>query len=98
MSLHTARKKIDELTLEELERELECAYKIFNDINWRYEYNRIIKEFKEKHPDATETELKFHYSKEAHHLANLLNATGYEYIELLKDYIRLKRSDDGLHN
>lgn len=37
-------------------------------------------------------------TEEAHHLANLLNATGYEYIELLKDYIRLKRSDDGLHN
>lgn len=29
MSLHTARKKIDELTIDELERELECAYKLF---------------------------------------------------------------------
>lgn len=98
MSLHTARKKIDELTLDELDRELECAHKLFQDTNWRYAFNRRIKEYKEAHPDATEDELRFHYSKEAHHLATLLNATGNEYIDLLKDYIRLKRSDDGLHN
>ena len=98
MSLHTARKKIDELTIDELERELECAYKLFQDINWRYVYNKRMKQFKQDYPNASETELKCQYAKEAHHLATLLNATGDDYIDLLKDYIRLKRSNDGLHN
>lgn len=98
MSLHTARKKIDELTIDELERELECAYKLFQDINWRYVYNKRMKQFKQDYPNASETELKFQYAKEAHHLAVLLNSTGVNYIDLLKDCIRLKRSNDGLHN
>lgn len=98
MSLHTARKKIDELTIDELERELECAYKIFHDINWRYEYNSRIKQFKQDFPNASETDLKSQYAKEAHHLATLLNAVGNDYIDILKDYMRLKRSNDGLHN
>ena len=98
MSLHTARKKIDELTIDELERELECAYKLFHATNWRYEYNRRMKQFKQDFPNASEADLKCQYAKEAHHLAVLLNATGDEYINLLKDYIRLKRSNDGLHN
>lgn len=47
MSLHTARKKVDELTNEELDKELDSANRLFVDLNWRYEYNRRIKEFKE---------------------------------------------------
>ncbi len=91
MSLHTARKKVDELTNEELYKELDSANRLFVDLNWRYEYNRRIKEFKEEHPDATETELRCQYSKEAHHLAVLLNAVGNDYIDLLKAYIELKK-------
>lgn len=91
MSLHTARKKVDELTNEELDKELNSANRLFVDLNWRYEYNRRIKAFKEEHPDATETELRFQYSKEAHHLAVLLNAVGEDYITLLKAYIELKK-------
>lgn len=91
MSLHTARKKVDELTNEELDKELNSANRLFVDLNWRYEYNRRIKEFKEEHPDATETELRCQYSKEAHHLAVLLNAVGNDYIDLLKSYIELKK-------
>lgn len=90
MSLHTARKKVDELTNEELDKELNSANRLFVDLNWRYEYNRRIKEYKEEHPDATETELRCQYSKEAHHLAVLLNAVGNDYIDLLKAYIELK--------
>ena len=37
-------------------------------------------------------------TEEAHHLATVLNAVGDDYIDLLKDFIRLKRSDDGLHD
>lgn len=92
MSLHTARKKVDELTNEELDIELDSANSLFVDLNWRYEYNRRIKEFKEAHPDATETELRCQYSKEAHHLAVLLNAVGNDYIDLLKAYIELKKN------
>lgn len=92
MSLHTARKKIDELTDDELERELESAHKIFRDIDWRYEYNRRVKQFKEDFPNASETDLRSQYSKEAHHLANLLNAVGEDYIDLLKAFIKLKKS------
>lgn len=91
MSLHTARKKVDELTNEELDIELNSANRLFVDLNWRYEYNRRIKLFKEEHPDATETELRCQYSKEAHHLAVLLNAVGNDYIDLLKAYIELKK-------
>lgn len=91
MSLHTARKKVYELTDEELVRELNSANRLFVDLNWRYEYNRRIKAFKEEHPDATETELRFQHSKEAHHLAVLLNAVGEDYITLLKAYIELKK-------
>lgn len=91
MSLHTARKKVDELTNEELDSELNSANRLFVDLNWRYEYNRRIKAFKEEHPDATETELRCQYSKEAHHLAVLLNAVGNDYIDLLKAYIELKK-------
>lgn len=91
MSLHTARKKVDKLTNEELDKELNSANRLFIDLNWRYEYNRRIKEFKEEHPDATETELRLQYSKEAHHLAVLLNAVGNDYIDLLKAYIELKK-------
>lgn len=91
MSLHTARKKVDKLTNEELDKELNSANRLFIDLNWRYEYNRRIKEFKEEHPDATETELRCQYSKEAHHLAVLLNAVGNDYIDLLKAYIELKK-------
>lgn len=91
MSLHTARKKVDELTNEELDIELNSANRLFVDLNWRYEYNRRIKEFKAEHPDATETELRCQYSKEAHHLAVLLNAVGNDYIDLLKAYIELKK-------
>lgn len=91
MSLHTARKKVDELTNEELDKELDSANRLFVDLNWRYEYNRRIKEYKEEHPDATETELRCQYSKEAHHLAVLLNAVGNDYIDLLKAYIELKK-------
>lgn len=91
MSLHTARKKVYELTDEELDRELNSANRLFADLNWRYEYNRRIKAFKEEHPDATETELRFQHSKEAHHLAVLLNAVGEDYITLLKAYIELKK-------
>ena len=47
MSLHTARKKVDELTNEELDKELDSANKLFVDLDWRYEYNRRIKLFKE---------------------------------------------------
>lgn len=91
MSLHTARKKVYELTDEELDKELNSAKRLFVDLNWRYEYNRRIKEFKAEHPDATETELRCQYSKEAHHLAVLLNAVGNDYIDLLKAYIELKK-------
>lgn len=91
MSLHTARKKVDELTNEELGIELNSANRLFVDLNWRYEYNRRIKEYKEEHPDATEIELRCQYSKEAHHLAVLLNAVGNDYIDLLKAYIELKK-------
>jgi hypothetical protein len=91
MSLHTARKKVDELTNEELDKELNSANRLFVDLNWRYEYNRRIKEYKEEHPDTTETELRCQYSKEAHHLAVLLNAVGNDYIDLLKAYIELKK-------
>ena len=91
MSLHTARKKVYELTDEELDRELNSANRLFVDLNWRYEYNRRMKVFKEEHPDATETELRFQHSKEAHHLAVLLNAVGEDYIDLLKAYIELKK-------
>ena len=91
MSLHTARKKIDELTFDELERELECAYKLFRDKNWRYEYNRRMKQFKQDFPNVSETDLKCQYAKEAHHIANILNATGEDYIDLLKAFIKLKK-------
>lgn len=91
MSLHTARKKVDELTYEELDKELNSAKRLFVDLDWRYEYNRRMKLFKDEHPDATETELKFQHSKEAHHLAVLLNAVGNDYIDLLKAYIDLKK-------
>lgn len=43
MSLHTARKKVDELTNEELDKELNSANRLFVDLNWRYEYNRRVK-------------------------------------------------------
>lgn len=91
MCLHTAAKKIDELTNEELETELSSANRLFIDLNWRYEYNRRIKVFKEEHPDATEADLRYRYSKEAHHLAVLLNAVGNDYIDLLNAYIELKK-------
>ena len=92
MSLHTARKKVYELTDEELDKELNSAKRLFVDLNWRYEYNRRIKEFKKEHPDASDSDIKFQYSKEAHHIANLLNAVGNDYIELLEDYIKLKKN------
>ena len=91
MCLHTAAKKIDELTNEELDKELNSANRLFVDLNWRYEYNRRIKVFKDEHPNATESELRFQHSKEAHHLAVLLNAVGNDYIDLLKAYIELKK-------
>lgn len=94
MSLHTARKKVDEFTYEELDRELNSAKRLFVDLDWRYEYNRRMKIFKEEHPDATESELKFQHSKEAHHLAVLLNAVGNDYIDLLKAYIKLKKENE----
>ena len=97
MSLHTARTEINELTLDELERELECAYKIYS-IDWRYEYNKRMKQFKQDHPNASETELKCQYAKEAHHLANILTATGNDYIALLKEYIRLKKNQEDKDN
>lgn len=91
MSLHTARKKVDELTNEELDKELNSANRLFVDLDWRYEYNRRMKLFKDEHPDATESDLRFQHSKEAHHLAVLLNAVGNDYIDLLKAYIELKK-------
>lgn len=91
MSLHTARKKVDEFTNEELDSELKSAKKLFVDMDWRYEYNRRIKLFKEEHPEATESERIFQHSKEGHHLAVLLNAVGNDYIDLLKAYIDLKK-------
>ncbi len=91
MSLHTARKRIDDLTIDELERELECAYKLFRDINWRYEYNRRMNQFKLDFPNASETDIRCQYAKEAHHLATILNATGEDYIDLLKTFIKLKK-------
>lgn len=94
MSLHTARKKIDELTIDELERELESAHKIFRDIDWRYEYNRRMKQFKQDNPNASETDLRCQYAKEAHHIANILNATGEDYIDSLKLLIKLKKNSD----
>jgi hypothetical protein len=94
MSLHTARKKIDELTIDELERELECAHKLFRDINWRYEYNRRTKQFKQDHPNASEIDLLCQYAKEAHHIATILNATGEDYIDAVKLLIKLKKSSD----
>lgn len=94
MSLHTARKRIDELTFEELERELECAHKLFRDINWRYEYNRRMKQFKQDNPNASETDIICQYAKEAHHIANILNATGEDYIDSLNLLIKLKKSSD----
>ena len=48
--------------------------------------------FKESHPDATDSDIKCQYSKEAHHITNLLNAVGNDYIELLEDYIKLKKN------
>lgn len=94
MSLHTARKKIDELTIDELERELGCAHKLFRDIDWRYEYNRRMKQFKLDNPNASEIDLRCQYAKEAHHLATILDATGEDYIDSLKLLIQLKKSSD----
>lgn len=91
MCLSTARKKINELDEEELDEELKSANRLFRDINWRFEYNRRMKYFKENYPNATETEIKNQYNKEAHHIANILNALGEDYIVLLEDYIKLKR-------
>ena len=92
MSLHTARKKVYELTDEELDKELNSAKRLFVDLNWRVEYNKRMKYFKETHPDASESDIRSQYSKEAHHIANLLNAVGNDYIELLEDYIKLKKN------
>ena len=49
-------------------------------------------EFPERFEGASDSDIKFQYSKEAHHIANLLNAVGNDYIELLEDYIKLKKN------
>lgn len=53
-----------------------------------------MKQFKQDNPNASETDLRFQYSKEAHHLANLLNGVGEDYIDSLKLLINLKKSSD----
>ena len=91
MCLHTAKKKINELDEEELNEELKSAIRLFRNITWRMEYNKRMKYFKENYPNATESEIRNQYSKEAHHIANILNTLGENYIVLLEDYIKLKR-------
>jgi hypothetical protein len=53
-----------------------------------------MKQFKQDHPNASETDLRCQYAKEAHHIATILNATGEDYIDAVKLLIKLKKSSD----
>jgi len=50
-----------------------------------------MNQFKLDFPNASETDIRCQYAKEAHHLATILNATGEDYIDLLKTFIKLKK-------